>query len=196
MTWHPPFRPLILKPLASAPRRPQIRHGAALTDPATSMLTDLRHSAMVIADHLDLLDGVGELLLRAGVHMGFVSDVHGEIIGMVTAERLRGEGPLQRAMAANVHHNELTLEDLMVPIADWATVDAGSLEVARVGDVVETLRAHNQRYLFVTEQVDGRRFLRGMFSARRNEEELQVPLSISRDHHAHTFAELEARIGR
>jgi CBS domain containing-hemolysin-like protein len=193
MTWHPPFRPLPLNRLAAAPRRPETHHGATLTDPAGSVLTDLRHSAIVVADHLDLIDGVGELLMRAGVHMAFVGDVHGEIVGMVTSDHLRGEAPLRRAISSNMHHDELTLEDMMTPIADWATVDATMLDDARVGDVVATLRAHGQRYLFVTEQVEGRRSLRGMFSARRIEEELQSPIAV--DHHANSFAELEARIG-
>jgi len=188
-----PFHALPLSPLDASPRRPEIHHGVTLDDPATSVLTDLRHSAIVIADHLDRLDGTGELLLRAGVHMAFVGDVHGEIIGMVTGEHLRGEGPMRRAMAANMHHDELTLEDLMVPIGDWAVVDHAALARARVGDIVETLRARGQRYLFVIEPADGRPALRGLFSARRIEAELQVP--IASDGHAHTFAELEMRLG-
>lgn len=189
-----PFHALPLHALSGPPRRPEIHHGATMSDPAASVLTDLRHSAIVIADHLDRLDGVGELLMRAGVHMALVSDVHGEIVGMVTDEHLRGEAPMRRAMAARVHHDELTLEDVMVPLDDWAVIDAAELPRARVGDVVETLRAHGQRYLFVVEAGDGRPALLGLFSARRIEAELEQP--IHSDGHAHSFAELESRLGR
>lgn len=189
-----PYARLPLSTLSAPPRRPEIHHGATLGDPAESVLTDLRHSAIVVADHLDRLADVGELLLRAGVHMAFVGDVHGEIIGMVTGDHLRGEHAVRRAMASNLHHDEITLEDLMVPIGDWAVVDASELRLARVGDIVETMRAQGQRYLFVTETTEsGRPALRGLFSARRIEAELQVP--ISNDGHAQSFAELEMRLG-
>ena len=188
-----PYHALSLTPLAAPPRRPEVRHGATTDAPAASVVTDLRHSAMVIADHLDSLDRVGELLVRAGVHMALVSDVHGEIIGMVTDEHLRGEAPLQHAVRAGIHHDELTVEDVMVPLDDWAVVDVAEMARARVGDVVETLRHAVQRYLFVTEQVDGRPALRGLFSAHRIETELQSP--IRSDGHAHSFAELEMRLG-
>ena len=193
MSLQRPFHALSLTTLPRPPRRPEVHHGATLDDPADSVLTDLRHSAIVVADHLDRLADVGALLLRAGVHMAFVADVHGELVGMVTGEHLRGEGPLRRAMAARVHHDELTLEDLMVPLSDWAVVDAAELPRARVGDVVQTMRMHAARYLFVTETVEGRPALRGLFSARRIEAELEV--RIDGDDHAQSFAELEARLG-
>jgi hypothetical protein len=142
--------------LARPPRKPEIHSHATLSDRALSVFTDLRYSAIVTADHLDPLAATAELLMRSGVHMGFVTDVHGRIVGMVSAEQLSGERPLQRALAAHVHHSELTLEDLMTPLTDWAVVDAGELAHARVGDVVATLHATGQRYLFVTELLERR----------------------------------------
>jgi hypothetical protein len=124
-----------------------------------------------------------------------VSDVHGRIVGMVSAEQLGGERPMQRAMAANVRHDELTLEDLMSPLSEWAVIDAGELAHARVGDIVETLHATGQRYLFVTEKIeDGEVALRGLFSARRIEEALEA--AIDSDGHAHSFAELGTLLAR
>jgi CBS domain containing-hemolysin-like protein len=188
------FMPLPTAALSRPPRKPETKCQATLADRALSVFSDLRYSAIVTADHLDPLSRTAELLLKAGTHMGFVTDVHGQIIGMVSAEQLSGERPLQRAMAANVRHDELTLEDLMTPISDWATIDAGELAHARVGDIVETLHATGQRYLFVTERIDAETYLRGMFSARRIEEALESP--ISADGHAHSFAELESLLGR
>jgi hypothetical protein len=189
------FLPLATTPLARPPRKPETTCRATLSDRALSVFTDLRYSAVVTADHLDRLGETAELLLKSGVHMGFVSDVHGRIVGMVSAEQLGGERPLQRAMAANVRHDELTLEDLMTPLADWSVIDAGELAHARVGDVVATLHATGQRYLFVTEQLDdGEVALRGLFSARRIEEALEA--AIEADGHAHSFAELGTMLAR
>jgi hypothetical protein len=188
------FMPLSTKPLQGPPRKPETYCRATLSDRALSVFTDLRYSAIVTADHLDRLDETAELLLKSGVHMGFVSDVHGRIVGMVSAEQLGGERPLQRAMAANVRHDELTLEDVMTPLADWAVIDVGELAHARVGDVVETLHATGQRYLFVSEKVDDGTALRGLFSARRIEEALEA--SIVGDGHARSFAELGTLLAR
>jgi hypothetical protein len=189
------FMPLATTSLARPPRKPETTCRATLSDRALSVFTDLRYSAIVTADHLDRLGETAELLLKSGVHMGFVSDVHGRIVGMVSAEQLGGERPLQRAMAANVRHDELTLEDLMAPLSDWAVIDAGELAHARVGDIVETLHATGQRYLFVTEKLeDGEIALRGLFSARRIEEALEA--AIDSDGHAHSFAELGSLLAR
>ena len=189
------FMPLATTSLARPPRKPETTCRATLADRALSVFTDLRYSAIVTADHLDHLGETAELLLKSGVHMGFVSDVHGRIVGMVSAEQLGGERPLQRAMAANVRHDELTLEDLMAPLSDWAVIDAGELAHARVGDIVETLHATGQRYLFVTEKLeDDEVALRGLFSARRIEEALEA--AIDSDGHAHSFAELGSLLAR
>ena len=188
------FMPLPTAALSRPPRKPETKCQATLADRALSVFSDLRYSAIVTADHLDPLSLTAEIMMRAGVHMGLVTDIHGQISGMISAEQLSGERPMQRAMAANLRHDELTLEDLMTPLADWAVIDAGELAHARVGDVVETLHATGQRYLFVTEKVDGEVYLRGLFSARRIEEALES--AISSDGHAHSFAELESLLGR
>lgn len=188
------FMPLPTRPLGAPPHPARIHTHATPSDRAWSVFTDLRYSACVTVDHLDPLGATADLLHKCGVHMGLVTDARGEIVGMVSTEQLRGERALQRASAAHIHHDELTLEDLMAPLADWAVVDVGELAHARVGDIVQTLHATGQRYLFVTEQVDGETVLRGLFSARRIEAALESPLSS--DGHAHSFAELEALLGR
>jgi hypothetical protein len=188
------FMPLPIKGLKGPPRKPETYCRATLSERALSVFTDLRYSAIVTADHLDRLDETAELLLKSGVHMGFVSDVHGRIVGMVSAEQLGGERPLQRAMASNLRHDELSLEDVMTPLSDWAVIDVAELAHARVGDVVETLHATGQRYLFVTEAVDDGVALRGLFSARRIEEALEA--AIVGDGHARSFAELGTLLAR
>lgn len=194
MALHSRFRSLLLTGLTRPPRQARVHTHATLTDPAWSVFTDLRYSACVTVDHLDRLGTTAELLHKCGVHMGLVTDARGDIVGMVSAEALRGERPLQRASAARIHHDELTLEDLMAPLSDWAVVDVEELTHARVGDIAQTLHATGQRYLFVTEHIDGECVLRGLFSARRIESALQAHLP--EDGHAHTFAELESMLAR
>lgn len=184
------FRPVPLSSLSQAPSLPQPRRTARLDDRALPLLTDVRFSPLVVASDRDGLDQTLHVMLRAGVRMAFVSGTHGELVGMVTADTLMGERPVLRALAHNVHRQELSLADVMTPLTYWEVADMQAVRHARVGDIVATLREHGLRYLLVTEVADGRTSLRGVFSAKRLEAALGEP--IGADLHAHSFAELES----
>lgn len=188
------FRPVPLSSLTQAPSLPQTKRTARLDDRAIPLLTDVRFSPLVVASDRDGLDQTLHVMLRAGVRMAFVSGAQGELVGMVTADTLMGERPVLRALAHNVHRQELSLADVMTPLTHWEVADMQAVRHARVGDIVATLREHGLRYLLVTEVVDGRTSLRGVFSAKRLEAALGEP--IDADLHAHSFAELESVLVR
>ena len=188
------FRPLTLASLARAPALPQVRQTAQPGDAALSLITDLRHSPIVMASHHDGLDQTLQVMKRAGVRMVFVSGVHGELIGLVTADDLQGERPVVRALADHVRHAELALEHVMTPVSQWQVIDIDRLGGARVGNIVATLREHGLRYLLVTEVLEGQTALRGLFSARRIELALQTVIEGTL--HSHSFADLEATLAR
>lgn len=182
-------KPLTLQPLALAPQLLLAQRCARAHDPALSLLTDLHHGPCVVASHRDGLGATLHLMMRAGVRMVFVSGADGELVGMVTAEDLQGERPLQRASAHQLHHHELTLADIMVPVTQWDAVDLAQVRTADLGDIVATLHEHNLRYLLVTQRKAGATVLRGLFSARRLE--MAMSTSIEPDMHSRNFAELE-----
>ena len=188
------FRPLPLAPLATVPSLPKVQQTAGLNDDALMLFTDLRNSSIVMASHQDGLDQTLHVMKRAGVRMVFVTGVHGELMGLVTADDLLGERPVMRALAEHVRHEELALEHVMTPVAVWQVVTMAQLVGARVGHIVATLREHGLRYLLVTEVVEGVTSLRGLFSARRVELALQTVIEgslLSR-----SFADLEAALVR
>lgn len=182
-------KPLSVQTLSLAPSLPKVQRSAQLNDPALSLFTDLHRSPCVVASHRDGLDQTLHLMRRAGVRMVFVAGADGELVGMVTAENLQGERPVLRASAHQVHHHELTLSDIMVPVTQWETVDVAQVRVAHVGEIVATMREHNLRYLLVTQKKDGSTVLRGLFSASRLEQALNT--MIEPDLHSRNFAELE-----
>lgn len=188
------FRPLPLASLASAPTLPKLQQSATLNDDALSLLTDLRHSSIVMASHQDGLDQTLHVMKRAGVRMVFVTGVHGELMGLVTADDLQGERPVLRALADHVRHEELALEHVMTPVSQWQVVTLPQLAGARVGNIVATLREHGLRYLLVIEELAGQTSLRGLFSARRVELALQTVIEGSL--HSRSFADLEAALVR
>jgi hypothetical protein len=134
------------------------------------------------------------VMVKAGVHMAFVAGLHGDVIGMVTTDMLQGEGPVLRALDEHVRHEELTLADMMLPVAKWHVAQMAQVQHARVGDIVATLRESGQRYLLVTEPGAAGSVLRGVFSARRIE--LALNTVIDEDLHSRSFAELGTVLGR
>ena len=183
------YKPLSVQGLNLAPSLPRAQRSAQPHDPALGLFTDLHHSPCVVASHRDGLDATLHVMRRAGVRMVFVAGADGELVGMVTAEDIQGERPVQRASAHHVPHHELTVGDIMVPITQWDTVDIAHVRVAHVGDIVATLHEHNLRYLLVTQKKNGTTVLRGLFSASRLEQALNTV--IEPDLHSRNFAELE-----
>ncbi|WP_130430215.1 hypothetical protein [Rivibacter subsaxonicus] len=171
------------------------RSSASASDPAMSLLTDLSSGAVVVVQPDDRADQVLQMLMRAGVRMGFVGEVRegrGTIRGVVTAGDLAGEHVTRRALDLGVAHDELSVEQVMSPLSDWPLVELRSLPRAAVGDVIATLQASGQRYLIVIETVDGQPVLRGVFSASRIEQSLGTSLQISL--RSQSFAELHSAL--
>jgi hypothetical protein len=189
MSRHTDYKPLKLSPLLHAPKLPNVHRSARPDDPALSLLTDLHHAPCVVAQHHDGLGQTLHLMMRAGVRMVFVAGADGQLAGMVTAEDLQGERPVQHASNRQVGHHELTLADVMVPLVHWASVDLADVRSARLGDVAATLQEQGLRYLLVTQHKPEGATLRGLFSARRIE--LALHTSLEHDLHSRSFAELE-----
>lgn len=171
------FQLLPLTPMAGTAQLPQVGQKATLTDPATSLLTDLRHGACVTVDHLDGLASTLHVMQRAGVRMAFVTGVGSTLIGLVTADELQGEGPMLRAMADHVRLEDLTLDQVMVPLSRWQVLDAFQVEHSRLGNVAATMREHGLQYLLVADRHEQGMQLRGVFSARRLERALGIELA-------------------
>jgi hypothetical protein len=188
------FQLLPLTTVAGQPQLPQASQTATLTDPAVSQMTDLRLAPCVKVDHRDGIAATLHVMQRAGVRMAFVTGIAGELIGLVTSDDLQGERPMLRAMADHVCVEELTLDQVMTPRAEWQVVDAWQVEHCRLGNVAATMREHGLRYLLVIERDAAGSQIRGLFSARRLELVLGVELGsgpLSR-----SFAQLEAVLVR
>lgn len=186
------FHRLPLLPAGLEPALPRVQRRVRLHDRALSLFTDLRLGPKVVAETRDALDPTLHVMLRAGVHMAFVADPAGRLVGLVTQADLQGERPLLSALSDGRAHGELTVGDLMTPIGDWPMVDLFEIRHASIGDVVQTLEASGLRYLLVSETRDGATELRGLFSARALEEALDRP--IENDRHSRSFAQLEAAL--
>ncbi len=166
--------------------------------PASEVFTDLRVAPGVVVPVTEALLDTRRLMQLAGVRMAFVVEVPASVIGLVTLHDIQGERPTQAALRRGVAQVELSVGDVMTPLAHWPTLDIGQVGRAEVGDIVHTFRATGQRYLIVTEQVRelgdpaARTVVRGLFSANRVERALGHP--IDGELRSRSFADLAAAL--
>jgi len=168
---------------------------AVMDTPALALLTDLAHGPRVSVYPDDPIDAAIELMKRAGVRMAFVVTTAGNAttpIGLVTANDLLGERPMQIAAGVPLARHELRVRDLMEPIERWHVIDISTARNARVGHVVETMRSTGKRHLIVIQQRDRGTIVRGVFSATRIERALGR--SIDDPQHSRSFADVEAAL--
>ncbi|HSI57861.1 MAG TPA: hypothetical protein VLA16_09900 [Ideonella sp.] len=169
--------------------------------PAQTVMTDLRVAPSVIVPVSEPLVETRRLMQMAGVRMAFVVDTDGGVTGLATVADLQGERPMLAAAKRAVSLPELSVGDVMTPVAGWVTLDIRSVERAEVGDIAATFAAVGQRYLIVTERVadlmEGpgaplRTVVRGLFSANRVERALGQSIEI--EPRARSFADLAAAL--
>ncbi|HXD07302.1 MAG TPA: CBS domain-containing protein [Burkholderiaceae bacterium] len=175
---------------------PVHRVSATLRDSALVLFTDLRSGPCVVISASNTLDEALKLMLHAGVRMALVGEASGGIgavSGILTANDVLGERPVQRALAAGVSRHDLHVGDLMTPLSSWGVVPFDAAVRAQVGDIVATMQSHGQRYLLVGENTENGLMLRGLFSATRIEQALGEPLR-SDELRSRSFAQLEAAL--
>lgn len=162
-------------------------------DPASEILTDLHVAPSVSVPATEALWPTLRLMQLAGVRMALVVDTHRTVTGLVTAADLEGERPMQAAVERGLPHGDLSVTDVMTPLARWPAVPFAALQRARVGDVVASFRHTGSRYLLVTEPgPDGRTALRGVFSANRAERALGQ--RIDEELRSRSFSELHSAL--
>lgn len=185
---------------ATAERRlalvPSVAH-VELGDPALAVMTDLRVAPSVVVPASEALDDSRRLMQHAGVRMAFVIDGGGDVVGLATAADLQGERPMLVAANRQLAQRDLSVADVMTPVAAWSTLDVARLANARVGDIVETFRRSGDRYLIVTESIaeadaPARTVVRGVFSANRVERALGRSIDI--ELRSRSFADLASAL--
>ncbi len=156
-----------------------------LGDPASAVMTDLRVAPSVVVPSTEALDDSRRLMQHAGVRMAFVIETGGDVVGLATAADLQGERPMLIAAGRQLAQRELSVADVMTPVAAWSTIDVARLANARVGDIVETFRRAGDRYLIAIELLPEpdaentpRTVVRGVFSASRVERALGHSIDI------------------
>ena len=124
--------------------------------------------------------------------------------GVITATDILGEKPMLAATERGLHHDDLTVADVMTPAARMEVLLYEDVRAARVGHIVETLRRAGRQHALVVDFDElpplrplappgHRTMVRGIFSLSQIARQLGVQMQGGGEV-ALTFSEVESAI--
>jgi CBS domain-containing protein len=163
-------------------------------DAALQVLTDFKSLTAIIVLAGDTVDEAHSRMIKRGVRLLLVVDQERKVIGVITANDILGEKPMQVITQRGIRREELLVRDVMTPQERLQVLYLDALRTAKVGHIVATLKAAGRQHALVVEtEASGRQTVRGMFSATQIARQLGVTIHTSQV--ARTFADIEAMIG-
>lgn len=165
-----------------------------IDSPAVDVMTDLTKVTAVIILPGDTVDEAHRRMIQRGVRLLLVVDADRRVHGILTANDVAGEKPVQTAVQQGVHRSDVQVRDIMTPRAALEALDIREVQGATVGHIVATLKAAGRQHTLVVDQdATGRQRVRGMFSATQIARLLGV--ANTTETVARTFADIEASLG-
>lgn len=164
-----------------------------IDDPALSVMTDLQLASAVLIRPNDSIDEANRRMIQRGVRLLLVVDDARLVAGLITANDILGEKPLQVITQRGGRRQDLAVRDVMTPQDRLEVLSMADVRHARVGHIVATLKESGRQHAMVVDTgADGRQRVRGLFSVTQIARQLGVVLQTSEV--AHTFSEIEAQL--
>lgn len=199
-----------LKPATTYVHPPELPDRAYLSSPAIDVMTDFHHVRPRTTHPEVPIDGALEYMKRAGVRLLLVEDRARNIFGIVSSYDIQGERPIKLVQESRVSRSQIRVSDVMTPQPDIEALHMLSVRNARVGHIVATLRALEQRHLLVVQSADGngepaddeampsigsgKQVVRGLFSSTQIGRQLRVDVDEIMTP-AHSLAEMQRGLG-
>jgi CBS-domain-containing membrane protein len=164
---------------------------AGFEDAALTVMTDFERTSAVLIRPSDSIDEANRRMIQRGVRLLLVVDENRRVAGLITANDILGEKPLQVITERGGRRQDIVVRDIMTPQDRLEVLNMQDVRHARVGHIVATLKeAGRQHAVVVDAGADGRQRVRGLFSVTQIARQLGVSLQTSEV--AHTFSEIEA----
>jgi CBS-domain-containing membrane protein len=137
-----------------------------LESPAAAVMTSFKAVHPVTTRPEVAIDAALKKMKTTGVRLLFVVNDAEQIIGLITAKDIMGERPIQITQQTRLPRADITVAAVMTPQPDICALDAQAVRDARVGDVIETLRAQERQHALVvkTDKATHSQRVVGMFS--------------------------------
>ena len=158
-------------------------------EPAIMVMTDFKHITPFSVSSDTDLEAALEKMKACGVRLLFVTNRGNEVEGLITADDILGEKPVNYLRERPGSRDELIVADIMTR---WEQLDAVSLlEVseASVGDIVDAMLETHKHHILVVDRIQGRDYVRGLFS--KTQVGRQIGQEIDFSQRASNFMELE-----
>lgn len=145
--------------------------------PAIDIMTDLsRVTAETVSAYLSI-DEAEQRMIASGIRMLFVTNQSNEVIGIVTANDLRGERIMRLVTDSHGTRKDLIVRDLMTPQHKLEVLEMSDLAASRVGDIVGTLKRMGRQHALVVDRDPlGKQTIRGVLSTTQIGRQLGKPI--------------------
>lgn len=192
------YHPLTAHPLQAGTRfhlPGQDLERVRIDSPALTVMTDLRRIPAATIDLEAPLDAANRFMIRRGVRLLLVTSDERQLLGLITANDVLGEKPVQFALERGIKHTEIRVRDIMTPRERLEVLLHADLIQAEVGHIVATLKHTGRQHALVVDlSGDGKvQTVRGIFSA--SQIARQLGITIQPTEVAQTFAEIGAALG-
>lgn len=161
--------------------------------PAVEVMTDLQKFSIATISIDATLSQATQKMIARGVRLLLVSNLNGEILGLITARDTMGERPIKLVQQNGGKHGDLTVRDCMTPINRIEVLSLNDVLRAEVGHIIATLKNSGRQHAIVADtSANGEELIRGIFSITQIGRQLGVTLEVFDV--AKTFAEIEAAL--
>lgn len=188
----PIFRLAVHACFRHPPRSSPVR--VTLDSPAADTMTDFKRVTAVTIDPRAAIDDANRKMIENGIRLLLVVENPEIVLGIITANDILGEKPMQIVQEKGIKHGEITVRDIMTPREMLEVIQMRDVLKARVGHVVATLRRARRQHALVVEPNEGDpcQVVRGLFSASQIARQVGGPVHVGDV--VRTFAEIEAAL--
>lgn len=159
---------------------------------ALDVMTDFARVSAVLIRPGDSIDEANQRMIQRGVRLLLVVDAQRSVVGLITANDILGEKPMQIISERGGRHQDIVVRDIMTPQDRLDIIDLHDVENASVGQIVSTLKEFGRQHALVADE--GGRRVRGMFSLTQIARQLGIAIQPSGI--ARTFSEIEMLLTR
>ncbi len=177
-----------------AQAQPPQQERVTLESAGIAVMTDLTQVRAATVQPGTTLTQAEQTMIHQGVRLLFVVSQVPSVDGIVTAADLQGEKPLMRVNQRQLKFEDLTVADVMTPLADIDAIDFASLRRANVDQVVTALVRTGRAHMLVIEHASltSPERIRGLISKTQIERQLGAQLPMTGM--ATSFAEMTAAL--
>lgn len=163
-----------------------------LDDPAWTVMVDFtQEPPHTISPDVSIDHALMEMKLK-DVHLLLVTDKNHQIVGLIASEDILGEKPITLIQQRRIERAQVLVKMVMVPLQNIVAFNIETIERARVGNIVTTLKNLCAHYALAIKTDGSKQAVRGIFNTSQISKQLHVEINNAITK-AHSVSELQKR---